>query len=169
MVARLDNFGPFHVFFTVSCADYRLVPREFNALDILYFPFSVILYKCSIHETRKMNKYVNYFIDGPRTWYQSYAKWGAFLSIYLTALTKKQLLAPLADYLTIYLQVLNLLHSWKWPDRDIFSPKTKQMDSSGWVHEDWSWPRNPRNLKAECSDRHAQLPAKSASCNGQDH
>ena len=23
MVARLDNFGPFHVFFTVSCADYR--------------------------------------------------------------------------------------------------------------------------------------------------
>merc|ERR1712110_424315 len=23
MVARLDNFGPFHVFFTVSCADYK--------------------------------------------------------------------------------------------------------------------------------------------------
>ena len=23
MFARLDNFGPFHVFFTLSCADYR--------------------------------------------------------------------------------------------------------------------------------------------------
>ena len=23
MIARLDNFGPFHVFFTVSCADYK--------------------------------------------------------------------------------------------------------------------------------------------------
>ena len=31
-------------------------------MDILYFPFSVFLYKCSIHETRKMNKYVNYII-----------------------------------------------------------------------------------------------------------
>ena len=29
--------------------------------------FSVFLHKCSKHETRKMNKYVNYFIDGPRT------------------------------------------------------------------------------------------------------
>ena len=23
MVARLDNFGPFHLFYTVSCADYK--------------------------------------------------------------------------------------------------------------------------------------------------
>ena len=23
MMARLDNFGPFHIFFTLSCADYR--------------------------------------------------------------------------------------------------------------------------------------------------
>ena len=39
----------------------RLVPREPNALDILYFPISVFLHKCFKHETRKMNKYVNYF------------------------------------------------------------------------------------------------------------
>ena len=32
MMARLDNFGPFHVFFTLSCADYRW---EENLMSIL--------------------------------------------------------------------------------------------------------------------------------------
>ena len=31
MIARLDNFGPFHVFFTVSCADYRW-PENITAI-----------------------------------------------------------------------------------------------------------------------------------------
>ena len=31
MIARLDNFGPFHVFFTVSCADYRW-PENLTAI-----------------------------------------------------------------------------------------------------------------------------------------
>ena len=31
MIARLDNFGPFHVFFTISCADYRW-PENLTAI-----------------------------------------------------------------------------------------------------------------------------------------
>ena len=32
MIARLDNFGPFHVFFTVSCADYKWAENLISVL-----------------------------------------------------------------------------------------------------------------------------------------
>ena len=43
MIARLDNFGPFHVFFTVSCADYKWSENLISGIPDLCIPDLYVL------------------------------------------------------------------------------------------------------------------------------
>ena len=58
MVARLDNFGPFHVFFTVSCADYKW-PE--NLVSVLREQGCSI--RCTVDTDQKETYFVQTFME----------------------------------------------------------------------------------------------------------